>query len=116
MPRTTFTSFALLALFLAACSSDSPEITGCGEETSDDLVAGGCSPDDDPVASASQGLTCTLPALASVTPTIVTYRPGLTLAVYSPPVPSGAWLLVSHGGGGTSAKATKADAHVVTLC
>lgn len=116
MHRPTITLLASLALSLAACSGGSPELTGCDEEASRDPVAAGCSPDDEPLASASQGLTCTLPAPASVTPTIVTYRPGFTLAVYSPPVPSGAWLLVGHGGGGTSTKATKADAHVVTIC
>lgn len=94
---------------LTACIGGSP---GCPGEAAE----GACAPDEGPSASAAQALTCTLPALASVTPAIVTYRPGLTLAVYSPPVPLGAWILVGHGGGGTSTTATKADANIVSIC
>jgi acetyl esterase/lipase len=98
MHHSRLTVLTSLALFATACTSGSLDA------------------DDEPLAAASQGLTCTLPSAASVTPTVVTYRPGFAMAVYSPPVPSGAWLLVAHGGGGTSTRATKDDANVVAVC
>lgn len=64
---------------------------------------------------AAQAL-CTLPTPVTGTLTTLTYRPGLTVDRYVPTAPDGGWLLVFHGGGGTSTKASKLDANVVAIC
>lgn len=111
------------AAILAACGADSKTSSSggdycCKEGPHGACIEVACAPDTAPSASAASPLitTCTLPALATVTPVTLTYRPGLTLDRYDPAAPSGASLVVWHGGGGTSTSASKLDANVVAAC
>lgn len=56
-----------------------------------------------------------MPTKGTVTPTTITYRPGLNADIYVPASPTGAVCLIAHVGGFTSTSASKTDTACVDL-